>query len=673
MEIGKLISGSIYIHQESLFLVDEEITELILNAKSIAHDADHANVFRVDRNDKSVSLLYYPSFFSQPFPELLESWRVYIDEQRSVYRNFKDSTNPPILHRKELLIPSTHESYALFSNLTRQAEQIGLFTNKLTIGFKNNWDAEIIKYGYWLDGHTFQLMGNDIDSQSLETINSDEIERHRTALSRYALSAPAQSLAKNGLIRDDLTYFDYGCGRGDDIAALKSLNIQAFGWDPHFANETEKIASDIVNLGFVLNVIENFDERIQALQGAYDLSNKLLVISVMLYTNTPPTGKPYRDGYLSQRNTFQKYFTQSELKEFIENVLDVEAIPVAPGIVYVFRDKQTEQEYLYKRQRNNHTLKLLGYRKVKQEKEEKQRRVTKSESIRVEHEDLINNIWNLFIDLGRPCEPHESTDSAMAIEVFGSWPKAVRFVLTHHDVADLELAISSHKDDLLVFLALQQFSKRKSYKSLEPHLKREIKFHFGDYQTAITNASLVLRKIGYPAELNNACINAQIKGLGYYVDSDYLQLDTSLIEQLPPLLRIYIGCATAIYGSLDNVDLIKLHIRSGKISLMRYDDFRSSPLPRLIERIKINLKTQDIDIFNYGSEFAPTLLYFKSKYINENFPFYAEQLIFDQDLKKLNIVSEDEFSPSEENFYSRLNIIRKEIQGSQLKSSRINN
>ena len=47
---------------------------------------------------------------------------------------------------------------------------------------------------------------------------------------------------------------------------LVAGGIDAKGWDPHFAPENPKKRAEIVNIGFVLNVIEDLDERKQALE-----------------------------------------------------------------------------------------------------------------------------------------------------------------------------------------------------------------------------------------------------------------------------------------------------------------------------------------------------------------------------------------------------------------------
>ena len=54
-----------------------------------------------------------------------------------------------------------------------------------------------------------------------------------------------------------------------DIEALNSLGYTASGWDPAFRPGAPKTEADVVNLGYVLNVIEEPSERIIALRNAF--------------------------------------------------------------------------------------------------------------------------------------------------------------------------------------------------------------------------------------------------------------------------------------------------------------------------------------------------------------------------------------------------------------------
>lgn len=127
-------------------------------------------------------------------------------------------------------------------------------------------------------------------------------------------------LVRHGLLRPGMTFFDYGCGRGNDVFALSSEGVAASGWDPHYLPDATITSADAVNLGFVVNVIEDPAERIEAITKAFGLARTVMSIGVMLYSGELP-GKPYRDGVLTSRNTFQKYFSQSEFKDYIEQVL----------------------------------------------------------------------------------------------------------------------------------------------------------------------------------------------------------------------------------------------------------------------------------------------------------------------------------------------------------------
>ena len=67
-----------------------------------------------------------------------------------------------------------------------------------------------------------------------------------------------------------------------DIEALVSLGYSATGWDPAFHPSGAKVESDVVNLGYVLNVIERPQERVHVLHDAFQLAQRLLIVSTMV-------------------------------------------------------------------------------------------------------------------------------------------------------------------------------------------------------------------------------------------------------------------------------------------------------------------------------------------------------------------------------------------------------
>lgn len=138
------------------------------------------------------------------------------------------------------------------------------------IGFKASWERLIARHGYQLvDGRLFRISALPPEE------GGPQIDRHKTALVRHELSAPMKMLARHGYLNGDYALFDYGCGRGDDLRELEAHGIDALGWDPNFRPDGEKVVSHLVNLGFVINVIEDQDERMEALLGARELTQTL--------------------------------------------------------------------------------------------------------------------------------------------------------------------------------------------------------------------------------------------------------------------------------------------------------------------------------------------------------------------------------------------------------------
>jgi len=266
---GKKVLNNVYWHYSLTATQSAEIQATVVEAEALADlkpGLDY-NVVKYDGKSKALSLLSYPEFFEVPFPALERSYRINLAAQRVEKRNYQTSLNPPILHRKELLLSNDAPNIEQFRQITETAEQLGLFENPIQIGFKQAWEALIAEKGFQLVDYQFVPIGNDEtdEYQPTESIESQTISRHLTALSRSNLSAPMQCLARHGFLDGSLTVFDYGCGKGDDIRNLSANDITVSGWDPHYAPDQPKQTADIVNLGFVINVIENYQERLEAL------------------------------------------------------------------------------------------------------------------------------------------------------------------------------------------------------------------------------------------------------------------------------------------------------------------------------------------------------------------------------------------------------------------------
>src|SRR5262245_58869419 len=114
-----------------------------------------------------------------------------------------------------------------------------------------------------------------------------QIQRHKTAIRRAGFSLPIKCLLRDVLLDSSQRLFDYGCGRGQDLDLLRATGVDCDGWDPVHRPGTPRSPADIVNIGYVINVIEDPRERTDALRQAWGLCGSLLVVAAQLDLAAP--------------------------------------------------------------------------------------------------------------------------------------------------------------------------------------------------------------------------------------------------------------------------------------------------------------------------------------------------------------------------------------------------
>ena len=423
------------------------------------------------------------------------------------------------------------------------------------------------------------------------------IERYRTAQRRTALSSPMQHLLRFGFLDASHSLFDYGCGRGDDLRLLAEMNVPATGWDPVLRPDGKRQSADIVNLGFVLNVIEDADERRETLKAAFELAQKVLIVSVMLgYQSKREQFATFEDGVRTQRNTFQKYYAQDEFRSYVEKTLNANAIPIAAGICLVFRDTMDEQLFLLARQQVRREWRLL-------------RRDSASEAVASlvqEHREQIDVYWLRALELGRPAAPEECPEAQSLIRLVGSWRRVHEWVGRFFSPNELEAAAIGRQEDLLVYFALSHFGRRRPYHDLPERLQRDVQFFFGSITKARNAGKRALFAVGDSARVEEAAVFCHDElGIGVLNERHDLTFHQSILGDCLPLVRVYVGCALQLFGDATSVDLIKVHLQSGKVTFLVYDAFEGADTPKLIERIKVDLPRLRVDFFDYLGEYEP--------------------------------------------------------------------
>jgi len=138
-----------------------------------------------------------------------------------------------------------------------------------------------------------------------------------------------------------------------------------------------------------------------------------------------------------------------------------------------------------------------------------------------------------------------------------------------------------------------------------------MKAFFGTYNRACAEADELLFKTGDAAAIDDACKRATIGKL--LPDDLYVHRDA--LAGLEPLLRIYEGCGRTYLGEVEGANVIKIHRRSGKLSYLVYPDFESDPHPALLRCVRLNLRTRQIECYEYGQSANPPVLHRKETFL----------------------------------------------------------
>ena len=103
------------------------------------------NVVKLDAGT-GISFLRYESF-DTPFPSLLAALTCNLDRRAARRTDYTTRRNPPILHRRELLLPEDDPRVAEATRLTERLERLGAFRNPATIGTRDGWQRRLLSLG----------------------------------------------------------------------------------------------------------------------------------------------------------------------------------------------------------------------------------------------------------------------------------------------------------------------------------------------------------------------------------------------------------------------------------------------------------------------------------------------------------------------------------------------
>jgi hypothetical protein len=98
---------------EAVIACKRDVLELLIScyAQGAGLQALQYNVVKLGTNQPTVSFLLYEDFDAEPFPALLSSRTLRLSDGRWTTTDFRLQVNPPILHRKETLLPPAEAAF----------------------------------------------------------------------------------------------------------------------------------------------------------------------------------------------------------------------------------------------------------------------------------------------------------------------------------------------------------------------------------------------------------------------------------------------------------------------------------------------------------------------------------------------------------------------------------
>jgi DNA phosphorothioation-associated putative methyltransferase len=357
-----------------------------------------------------------------------------------------------------------------------------------------------------------------------------------------------------------------------------------------------------VNLGYVINVIESSDERAETLRQAWQLATSVLVIAARLdWEARGSVSRAWGDGVVTAKGTFQKFYTQYELKSWIESALGCPAYAAAPGVFYVFRDPRDAESFRARQVRQSAVLPRPQMSRVLYE----------------QHRESLEQLASFLSQRGRLPEAPELPEGESLLAAFGSVKRAFHVLCKESGQSDWSAEAARARGNLLVYLALSAFAGRPRMGALPHDVQRDIKEFFGSYRAATAEADRLLFSLRSDDELSRA-VREMPTGK---VLPDALYFHASAIPLLPPILRVYEGCGKVLAGAV-SATVIKLHRSKRKISYLFYPMFEKNPHPTLDVSLRVDLQTFDIRFSDFRTSANPPILHRKETLLPHDHPLH---------------------------------------------------
>ncbi|GGK44981.1 hypothetical protein Ppa06_00660 [Planomonospora parontospora subsp. parontospora] len=421
-----------------------------------------------------------------------------------------------------------------------------------------------------------------------------ESERRLTAIGRTALSVPARQAVIDQQITPEHSVLDYGCGRGDDVRALQGMDIRATGWDPHFHPGGCIGPADVVLLTYVLNVIEDPEERRRTLIDAWRLASETLVVSTRLtWEKAKVKGESFGDGVITSRRTFQHLFSASELRSYVEAAAGVRCVSASPGVVYAFKRDEARLSYLARRIAPAATWLASD-----------------------DAASAIASVVDYTEQRGRVPRMEEMPAQMVELLAHLSSSELHRLVRSSADLD--KVAEGGRRSTLttLLFLGVELFNGRGPFSCLPLSVQLDVRAFFSSYKEACQRSDRLLLKLRDDAYVRGAMNGSRVGK----ITPTALYVHRRAVDHMPVVLRLYEHCASIAAGRPQEWTIAKLRHQGRGVSWLDYPEFDTDPHPRLRSSYMVDLATFKTSFASYCESENRPLLHRKHEFLHPDDP-----------------------------------------------------
>jgi DNA phosphorothioation-associated putative methyltransferase len=373
----------------------------------------------------------------------------------------------------------------------------------------------------------------------------------------------------------------------------------------------------------VVNVIEDPSERTETLRRAWSYAQQILIVSARLDHEIEDLRcDEFGDGFLTRLGTFQKFYQQSELREWIKEVLGEGAVAAAPGVFYVFRT--SEEKHAFVSLRHQRCL-LVPEQRL-------------SDVLFEEHRTILQSLMEFFTTRGRLPLVGELDSFDDIVRELGSVKRAFAIVRRATGASQWNEIVEDRRSDLLVYLALAMFPKTPKFTDLPATLRHDIKALFATHGRACADAKALLFSVGSMKRIDEVCRNVRFGKL--LPDAFYVHV--SAVDALPPELRVYEGCARVLAGRVEEATLVKFRRQEPKITYLHYPNFDQDPHPALAGSLRVHLQTFNLRYRDFSNEENPAILHRKETLVAPGYPLHEKFAKLTEEEERLGLYEHPE-------------------------------